>query len=81
VFRRWRTCWEHGDIFDLPQQAALLASTLEIPQQIFEWGNRVLAFQCHPEIRASAIEAWLIRYACVCQCAHGEAGTGGTFGR
>jgi GMP synthase (glutamine-hydrolysing) len=54
----------HGDTFELPQRATLLASTLEAPHQIFEWGNRVLAFQCHPEIRASDIEAWLIGHAC-----------------
>jgi GMP synthase (glutamine-hydrolysing) len=54
----------HGDTFELPQGATLLASTLEVPHQIFEWGNRVLAFQCHPEIRASDIEAWLIGHAC-----------------
>ena len=44
--------------------AALLASTPEVSHQVFEWGNRVLAFQCHPEIRVNDIEAWLIGQAC-----------------
>lgn len=54
----------HGDTFDLPSGATLLASTPEVPQQVFEWGGRVLGFQCHPEIRAQSIEAWLVGHAC-----------------
>ncbi|HET9390783.1 MAG TPA: glutamine amidotransferase [Steroidobacteraceae bacterium] len=54
----------HGDTFDLPSGATLLASTAEVPQQVFEWGGRVLGFQCHPEIRAQTIEAWLVGHAC-----------------
>lgn len=54
----------HGDTFDLPAGATLLASTPQIRQQIFEWGAHVLAFQCHPEVQAQDIEAWLIGHAC-----------------
>ncbi len=54
----------HGDTFDLPSGATLLASTAEVPHQIYEWGGRVLAFQCHPEIRVADIESWLIGHAC-----------------
>jgi GMP synthase (glutamine-hydrolysing) len=53
----------HGDIFDLPQGAVLLASTGEAPHQIYQHGNSVLAFQCHPEIRVSEMESWLVGYA------------------
>ncbi len=52
----------HGDTFDLPQGAALLASTQEVTQQIFQWKN-ALAFQCHPEIRGRDFERWLIGHA------------------
>ncbi len=54
----------HGDTFDLPERATLLASTDEVPHQIYEWGRSVLAFQCHPEARAGDIESWLIGHAC-----------------
>ncbi|HEY6451740.1 MAG TPA: glutamine amidotransferase [Steroidobacteraceae bacterium] len=53
----------HGDTFELPRAATLLASTAEVAHQIFECGPRVLGFQCHPEIRARDIEAWLIGHA------------------
>jgi GMP synthase (glutamine-hydrolysing) len=53
----------HGDTFDLPAQGTLLASTPEVPQQIFEWGGHVIGFQCHPEVRAADIESWLIGHA------------------
>ncbi len=54
----------HGDTFDLPSGATLLASTAEVSHQIYEWGGCVLAFQCHPEARAADIESWLIGHAC-----------------
>lgn len=54
----------HGDTFDLPAGATLLASTPEVSQQVYEWGGCVLAFQCHPEIRSADFERWLIGHAC-----------------
>jgi len=53
----------HADTFDLPPQATLLASTPGVPHQIFEWGDHVIGFQCHPEFRARDIEAWLDGHA------------------
>jgi GMP synthase (glutamine-hydrolysing) len=53
----------HGDTFDLPERATLLASTAEVAQQVFAWGRNVLGFQCHPEVRGQAIEAWLVGHA------------------
>lgn len=50
----------HGDTFDLPAGATLLASSQKFPHQIFNWGEKVLAFQCHPEFDAHRIEQWLI---------------------
>ncbi|MEO5347394.1 MAG: glutamine amidotransferase [Magnetococcus sp. YQC-9] len=53
----------HGDTFDLPEGATLLASTALYPHQAFGWGTKGLAFQCHPEIRLQRIESWLIGHA------------------
>jgi len=50
----------HGDSFDLPHGATLLASTPLTPHQAFSFGPAVLATQFHPEADASKIEAWLI---------------------
>jgi GMP synthase (glutamine-hydrolysing) len=54
----------HGDTFDLPVGATLLASTEQVSQQVFTWERFALAFQCHPEIRHQNIEAWLVGHAC-----------------
>lgn len=54
----------HGDTFDLPQKATLLASTSHCKNQIFSLGRHGLAFQCHPEFDAAHLEQWLIGHAC-----------------
>lgn len=61
----------HGDTFDLPSGARLLASTAEVAHQVYDWGGCVLAFQCHPEIRAADMESWLIGHACEIACTPG----------
>ncbi|WP_432720186.1 glutamine amidotransferase [Jeongeupia wiesaeckerbachi] len=50
----------HGDTFDLPANAELLASSTVYSHQAYRVGVRVLAFQCHPEIDAQRFEQWLI---------------------
>lgn len=50
----------HGDMFDLPAQVTLLASTDLTPNQAFSVGSHALALQFHPEVDATRIEAWLI---------------------
>lgn len=50
----------HGDTFDLPEQAELLASSTLYPNQAFKLGNNILALQFHIEVTADAIEKWLI---------------------
>lgn len=50
----------HGDTFDLPDGATLLASTLMTPNQAFSVGPVALALQFHPEVHASRMEPWLI---------------------
>ncbi len=53
----------HGDTFDLPAGAVLLAGTRQYRNQAFRYGHRLLAFQCHPEVRAEHVERWLIGHA------------------
>lgn len=50
----------HGDTFDLPQGATLLASTTICTNQAFSYGNNAIAFQFHPEAGGSGFERWLI---------------------
>lgn len=49
----------HGDTFDLPARAKLLASSSLYPHQAFQIG-RSLALQFHLEVDADYIEQWLI---------------------
>jgi len=50
----------HGDTFDLPAGAELLASTPAYAHQAFSRGPRILALQCHPEADGRDFEHWLI---------------------
>lgn len=54
----------HGDTFDLPQGATLLASTEICTNQAFSWKKAGLGLQFHPEVRATQIERWFIGHAC-----------------
>jgi GMP synthase (glutamine-hydrolysing) len=54
----------HGDTFDLPAGATLLASTGICRNQAFSWGCNALAFQFHPEATAARLEQWFIGHAC-----------------
>ncbi|MBI1320966.1 MAG: glutamine amidotransferase [Candidatus Hydrogenedens sp.] len=54
----------HGDTFELPEDAALLASTAAYPHQAFQWRQTTLALQFHAEVLAGEIERWLIGHAC-----------------
>jgi GMP synthase (glutamine-hydrolysing) len=50
----------HGDTFDLPAGAELLASTSICANQAFSLGNNALAFQFHPEAMAKNLELWFV---------------------
>lgn len=49
----------HGDTFDLPPGAALLASTPQYPHQALRWGKVAYGLQFHVETDARLAEAWL----------------------
>ncbi|MGE0667749.1 MAG: glutamine amidotransferase [Sphingomonadales bacterium] len=53
----------HGDTFDLPPGAVLLASSDLYPHQAFGIGANVLALQFHAEADPRRIEQWLIGHA------------------
>jgi len=50
----------HGETFDLPDGAVLLASSEKYPNQAFSAGKKVLALQFHPEITQHSMEKWFI---------------------
>ncbi|WP_420137417.1 glutamine amidotransferase [Sphingomonas sp.] len=52
----------HGDTFDLPDHATLLASTAAYPHQAFAVGANVLALQFHLEA-GGTMESWLTGHA------------------
>jgi len=49
----------HGDTFDFPDGATLLASSEKYKYQAYRWGKNAIATQCHPEVTAHSLEQWL----------------------
>ncbi|HLO75757.1 MAG TPA: glutamine amidotransferase [Magnetospirillum sp.] len=49
----------HGDTFELPDGASLLAGSDKYPHQAFSFG-RSMALQFHPEVTPSGLESWFI---------------------
>jgi GMP synthase (glutamine-hydrolysing) len=50
----------HGDTFDLPRGAEVLASTRLYANQAFAWRRHALALQCHIETTVRGLERWFI---------------------
>jgi GMP synthase (glutamine-hydrolysing) len=53
----------HGDTFDLPAGATLLASTDLYANQAFFWSEKALALQFHPEVTPAGLEYWFVGHA------------------
>ena len=53
----------HGDQFDVPEGAVLLASTPVGAHQAFAVGNTILGLQFHLEADTANIEQWLVGHA------------------
>lgn len=53
----------HGDTFDLPQGAVLLASSPQYYNQAFQWGRNGLGLQCHIEVTRKIVHAWGVNAA------------------
>lgn len=54
----------HGDTFDLPVNAQLLAGTEVYPHQAFSINKHILALQFHIEASRDSMEKWLIGHTC-----------------
>lgn len=54
----------HGDTFDLPENAELLASSEIYKNQAFRVGQNILALQFHVEVASDSMEKWLIGHTC-----------------
>lgn len=54
----------HGDTFDLPENAILLASSEHYPNQAFQLGQNIIGLQFHPEVLKDSLEKWLIGHTC-----------------
>jgi GMP synthase (glutamine-hydrolysing) len=48
----------HGETFDVPEGADLLASSAACRHQAFRWGENVYGLQFHLEVTAAMIERW-----------------------
>lgn len=54
----------HGDTFDLPHGARLLARSDKYKNQAFAIVDYALGFQFHPEVTVDGLERWYVGHAC-----------------
>jgi GMP synthase (glutamine-hydrolysing) len=64
----------HGDTFDLPRGAKLLASTAACPNQMFRTGQRAFGLQFHVEVEAEDVATWVREDADFVRAALGPGG-------
>jgi GMP synthase (glutamine-hydrolysing) len=57
-WRRFKVLHWHGDTFDLPPGAVLLASSQLYRHQAFRYGDKVYGFQFHVEVTKDMILEW-----------------------
>tara|TARA_R110001592_G_scaffold3525_12_gene19924 strand:- start:21010 stop:21723 length:714 start_codon:yes stop_codon:yes gene_type:complete len=55
--------FSHGDTFDLPEGAVLLASSELYKNQAYSYGKNIIATQFHPEVETDIVEEFLIKHA------------------
>ena len=53
----WTFQW-HADTFELPEGAALLASSSQYPHQAFRWGEHAYGVQFHLEVSGAMVREW-----------------------
>jgi len=58
-WRRFKVFHWHGDTFDLPAGAVLLASSQRYKHQAFRFGARAYGFQFHIEVTGDMVSEWL----------------------
>ena len=56
-----QVCHRHGEGFELPTGARLLAARKSFPHQAFRYGSASFALQFHPEVNDAVHSAWLNR--------------------
>jgi GMP synthase-like glutamine amidotransferase len=57
-WRKFRVFHWHGDTFDHPPGAVLLASSVSYRHQAFKFGNKIYGFQFHIEVTKEMITEW-----------------------
>lgn len=62
----------HSDTFALPSGASHLAATADCANQVFSFGQRVLALQFHLEITPEIIKAWNREWTAEIEDYHGQ---------
>lgn len=52
----------HGDTFDLPKGAELLASSANYQHQVYTHGKNIIGLQCHAEVTERMLREWMILF-------------------